>query len=118
MTPELIQLKSNFVDVIDASASTEVLTLAGELSSRRYYRILVKKPSEDAQTPSYVLQAAESFNDPEQHPFLLAQQLFTEIGIRVPKFLASQDKKVGFLSKTAETFTYSIVKNLACTAKL
>lgn len=85
MTPELVQLKSNFVDVFDANANTEVLTLAGELSSRKYYRILVKKPSEEHITPSYVLQAAESFNDPERHPFLLAQQIFSALGIRVPK---------------------------------
>jgi len=85
MTPELVQLKSNFVDVIDANANTEVLTLAGELSSRKYYRILVKKASEEHSTPSYVLQAAESFNNPERHPFLLAQQVFMAVGIRVPK---------------------------------
>lgn len=84
MTPELLQLKSNFIDVFE-NANTEVLTLAGELSNRKYYRILVKKPSEESSTPSYVLQAAESFSDPERHPFLVAQQIFRHIGIRVPK---------------------------------
>ncbi len=85
MTPEIGQLKSNFIDVIDSTANTEVLTLAGELSTRKYYRILVKKPSQAESTPSYVLQAAEAFSDPEQHPFLLAQQIFVQVGIRVPK---------------------------------
>lgn len=84
MTPELLQLKSNFVDVFE-NTNPEVLTLAGELSNRKYYRIVVKKPSEGSSTPSYVLQAAESFSDPEQHPFLIAQQIFRHIGIRVPK---------------------------------
>ncbi len=89
MTPEKGHLKSNFHNlfdgVFDASENTEVHTLAGELSSRRYYRILVKKPAGGHSTPSYVLQAAESFNDPEKHPFLIAQQIFAELNIRVPK---------------------------------
>lgn len=89
MTPEKGPGKSNFHNlfekVFDASASTEVLTLAGELSTRKYYRILVKNPTGQQTTPSYVLQAAESFQDPEQHPFLIAQQIFAHIGIRVPK---------------------------------
>lgn len=84
MTPEYLKLKSNFVDVFDASSTPEVLTLAGELSNRKYYRIFVKKPTDNL-TPSYVLQAAESFTNPAEHPFLIAQQIFSEIGILVPK---------------------------------
>jgi aminoglycoside/choline kinase family phosphotransferase len=85
MTPEIGQLKSNFVDLFDSTTNTEVLTLAGELSSRKYYRILVKKPSAKEPTPTYVLQAAEAFSEAEPHPFLLAQQIFVHLGIRVPK---------------------------------
>jgi hypothetical protein len=91
MTPEFGILKSKFVDVIHSNESTEVKVLAGELSTRKYYRISVTKPhgSEQEtlqrQTPSYVLQAAEAFDDPQHHPFLIAQQIFASFGIRVPK---------------------------------
>jgi len=89
MTPEKGPGKSNFHNlfdgVFDESVNTEVLTIAGELSTRKYYRILVKSPVGQTSTPSYVLQAAESFHDPEQHPFLVAQQIFSHLGIRVPK---------------------------------
>ena len=91
MTPEFGILKTKFVDVIQSTENAEVKVLAGELSTRKYYRISVTKPAgieQDTlqrQTPSYVLQAAEAFDDPQNHPFLIAQQIFASFGIRVPK---------------------------------
>lgn len=91
MTPEFGILKTKFVDVIQTNENAEVKVLAGELSTRKYYRISVTKPlgsdqeTLQRQTPSYVLQAAEAFDDPENHPFLIAQQIFAAFGIKVPK---------------------------------
>ena len=91
MTPEFRILKRKFVDVIQTNENAEVKVLAGELSTRKYYRISVSKPQGDnqetqqRQTPSYVLQAAEAFDDPQHHPFLIAQQIFASFGVRVPK---------------------------------
>ena len=104
MTPEHLLLKSNFIDVFDASSTPEVLTLAGELSNRKYYRILVKKPTQEQITPSYVLQAAESFSNPAEHPFLIAQQIFSELGIKVPKIYGVAGQAGWILVEDCEDF--------------
>jgi hypothetical protein len=103
MTPEFGILKSKFVDVIQTTENAEVKVLAGELSTRKYYRISVTKPSGvdqetlQRQTPSYVLQAAEAFDDPQHHPFLIAQQIFASFEFECQKFLEFQGRKGGSL---------------------
>ena len=94
MTPELNSLMCNFESVFDSSTKAEGTTLAGEMSTRRYYRIFVKTPTphkkeKSTEIPSYVFQASDMFQDPHQHPFLLAQKIFDAIGIRVPKIIGT-----------------------------
>lgn len=92
MTPELSSLKFNFESVFDSATKPEVTTLAGEMSTRKYYRIFVspkKSSSFEQKLSSYVLQASDMFHDPKTHPFLLAQKIFDGIGIRVPKIIGT-----------------------------
>ena len=93
MTPEIGLLKSSFLNLFEPSDSAEVLALAGELSTRKYFRIFVNKPSDDPTPPSYVLQAAEAFENPQRHPFLIAQQIFTALGVKVPKIFGVAGKE-------------------------
>src|SRR4051794_29548809 len=58
-------------------ADFQVLRLAGDASTRKYYRII----SEDR---SWVLMFWEPFEDPEKYPFLDVQRHFARNGIRVP----------------------------------
>jgi aminoglycoside/choline kinase family phosphotransferase len=96
MTPEFRQLKSTFVDVFDARASAGVMTLAGELSSRSYYRIYFDNKEFPSAQSSYVLQQAEVFGKKSQHPFVLGQKIFASLGIKVPK-IYGQDGKRGWI---------------------
>lgn len=52
--------------------------LAGDASSRHYYRVL------DRHGSKYVLQVSEVFKSSEEHPFLLARKILEKIGVPVP----------------------------------
>ncbi len=62
-----------------------VKKLAGDASSREYYRILV-----DSGGKSWVLQKSERFaqDSASSHPFIAAQKIFSAVGIPVPKILS------------------------------
>lgn len=62
-----------------------ILHLAGDLSSRKYYRLLNNQTLN-----SFILQIAEPFNDQDtsSHPFLSAQRLFKSLGVPVPEIVA------------------------------
>ena len=68
------------------SGSVEVKQLAGDASSRCYYRLTSAR-----ERMSLVLQVADSFpaEDAARHPFLCAQQLLHAVGVPVPRVLAT-----------------------------
>ena len=56
----------------------EVLQLAGDASTRKYYRVIFEDHSR-------VLMSWEPFGDPEAYPFLNVQAHLNRAGVRVPK---------------------------------
>lgn len=56
----------------------ECLQLAGDASTRKYYRIVFENQSR-------VLMSWEPFGDPAQYPFLNVQSHFAKVDVRVPK---------------------------------
>jgi len=70
------------------SEKLSVKKLAGDASSREYYR--VAHVAQDNAELSYVLQCAESFDEKKlsTHSFLSAQKLFSFAGVRVPQVIA------------------------------
>ena len=56
----------------------ETFQLAGDASSRKYYRIVFD-------TQSRVLMSWEPFQDPDNYPFLNVQRHFARVDVRVPK---------------------------------
>ncbi len=71
---------SQFENFLKAYLKTEnynIVPLAGDASSRRYYRIISEKNS-------WVLMEWEPFERIEDFPFLSVQQYFSQNGIRVP----------------------------------
>lgn len=59
----------------------ECLQLAGDASSRKYYRIVYDEHSR-------VLMSWEPFTDPANYPFLNVQAHFAKVDVRVPKVMA------------------------------
>lgn len=56
----------------------EAFQLAGDASSRKYYRIVFESQSR-------VLMSWEPFQDPDNYPFLNVQKHFARVDVRVPK---------------------------------
>ena len=69
---------SPFLDSILDTKDYRVLPLAGDASSRRYYRVV-------AEDKAWVLMEWEPFSDPDNFPFLSVQKYFSENKIRVPE---------------------------------
>lgn len=63
----------------------EVYALAGDASSRKYYRVVKKDKS-------YVLMEWEKFEDNDNFPFISVSNLFAKHKIAVPKILAKSPK--------------------------
>jgi aminoglycoside/choline kinase family phosphotransferase len=66
-----------------------VLTLAGDASARRYFRVIDKENS-------YVLMSWEPFPDEKAYPFLNVREHFEKNGVAVPKVVAVS-KEGGFV---------------------
>lgn len=72
----------------DSSKFLQIKKLAGDASSRRYYRIeKLDQPTEPVKPHSYVLQVAETFQekDIKAHPFVSAQKLLNCLQVPVPQ---------------------------------
>jgi aminoglycoside/choline kinase family phosphotransferase len=69
---------SKFVAKQIGTRDFECLPLAGDASSRKYYRIVYD-------TQSRVLMSWEPFQDPSHYPFLNVRDRFAEVDVRVPK---------------------------------
>ncbi len=70
-----------FLTTALGSSDISVLQLAGDASSRRYYRIVVGDQS-------YVLMVWEPFKDDGRYPFLNVLSHFESHGVQVPKVIA------------------------------
>ncbi len=82
-------LASVFHQFLDAN--TSIVKLAGDASSREYFRLQNKEKK------TFILQSSGAFSDPESHPFLIAQKLFSlEAKLPVPQILAF-DAKTGWI---------------------
>ena len=71
-------LFEDFLSPILHSANYSVLPLAGDASTRRYYRIVTE-------SKAWVLMEWEPFENPSNFPFLSVQEYFDKNNIRVPK---------------------------------
>ena len=60
------------------SQDFEIFQLAGDASTRKYYRIVYD-------TQSRVLMSWEPFQDPQNYPFLNVQAHFSKVDVRVPR---------------------------------
>lgn len=90
MTSELAleDIQKEFSSTLGAPSKyrPSLIKLAGDISTRRYYRITQGNDS-------FVLQVAEAFSSDNESAFLQGQQLFSKINIRVPKILDSRPAK-------------------------
>jgi N-acetylmuramate 1-kinase len=77
-------LKREFREHFDAGKEIQCLQLAGDASSRKYFRLRQNGSSR-------ILQWAEPFaiEDEESHPYIAAAKLLFTLGILAPKILAS-----------------------------
>ena len=66
-----------FSQLAESIDELKIIKLAGDASSRHYYRIAGQKKS-------WVLQVSEVFENSMTHPFLCGQKILKEIGARVP----------------------------------
>ena len=85
MSPDAIGLKATLQKFIEESIGTtqyNVLPLAGDASSRRYYRIVFEEDS-------CVLMEWEPFVDDGNYPFLNIQAHLKKHGVRVPNVIAT-----------------------------
>lgn len=73
---------SNFLDSFFQEQSYHIFQLAGDASTRRYFRVVVDGES------SYVLMVWEPFEDTPQYPFLSVLNEFANHSIAVPKIMA------------------------------
>lgn len=64
----------------------EILPLAGDASSRRYFRVVIGESSK-------VLMAWEPFENPDQFPFLNVQRLLAQSSVQVPDIIAFDEKR-------------------------
>jgi aminoglycoside/choline kinase family phosphotransferase len=67
-----------FVSKNIGSQDFEIFQLAGDASTRKYYRIVYD-------TQSRVLMSWEPFQDPQNYPFLNVQTHFSKVDVRVPR---------------------------------
>ncbi len=74
LSPEI----SHFISAKIGTTEFECLQLAGDASTRKYYRIVYDNQSR-------VLMSWEPFSDPDNYPFLNVQKHFCAMDIRVPK---------------------------------
>lgn len=81
-----LSLVSEFLEEHFGDSRSQVLTLAGDASSRRYFRV-VREPN------TYVLMLWEPFFNPESYPFLNVQEHFKKAGVRVPEVLTFSAEK-------------------------
>lgn len=80
---DALTLSARLPKTFSSAASIENLKkLAGDASSRSYYRVVTP-------AKTYVLQCAEPFVETQvaSHPFLSAQQLFLKAGLAVPQVI-------------------------------
>lgn len=82
---EIDQFRGFLTDNLQTS-DFEVLALAGDASSRRYYRVVVGESSR-------VLMAWEPFENPDQFPFLNVQRLLASSHVQVPEVIAYDEHK-------------------------
>ncbi len=71
----------NFLRESIAAEKLECLPLAGDASTRKYFRII-------SGDESYVLMSWEPFDDPKSYPFLNVQAHYEACGVHVPKVRA------------------------------
>ena len=81
---------ASFLSPFTESLEYKVLPLAGDASTRRYFRVVTEKDS-------WVLMDWEPFPDSEQFPFLSVQKYFSGHGVTVPKIFACDPKQGFFL---------------------
>lgn len=87
----LLQLEPFYSFLVQATGAREieVFPLAGDASSRRYYRVVVNEQSS-------VLMVWEPFVDDEKYPFLSVLRHFAAAGVNVPRLVA-KDPDAGFV---------------------
>src|SRR5687767_9492201 len=68
---------------------TNVEKLAGDVSTRQYFRIFCQKDDGSENEKSLMLQVSQPFerNGEHEHPFLAARELLATAGVPVPKIL-------------------------------
>lgn len=81
MSTALSREISQFIAKTVGTPDFECLQLAGDASTRKYYRVV-----HDSQ--SLVLMSWEPFGDPNSYPFLNVQAHFAKMDVRVPKVVA------------------------------
>lgn len=88
MAPIAKELMSAFSDSLHNAQSLHVEALAGDASSRRYYRI--KNSSQ-----SFVLQVDQAFDTTKisSHPYISALNLFKKLGLPVPEYYGAEASK-------------------------
>lgn len=74
LAPEILKFIAKQIGTQDF----ECLQLAGDASTRKYYRIVYDNRSR-------VLMSWEPFQDPDDYPFLNVQRHFAKVDVRVPK---------------------------------
>ncbi len=81
-------LKGEFRDFFDTREDIESTQLAGDASTRRYFRLFQGNSSR-------ILQWTEPFTREqlEKHPYIRAAELFAELGIPAPKVLATDPSR-------------------------
>lgn len=77
LSPEI----QNFIAKHVGGREYECLQLAGDASTRKYYRVVLEDQS-------LVLMSWEPFTDPSNYPFLNVQAHFARVDVRVPKVAA------------------------------
>lgn len=90
LDPSANDLSVAFPELFGAGAQLAIIKLAGDASSRRYYRV-----SDAGTRRSFVLQAAEAFRPAEEssHLFLSARTLLENWGVPVPRVFARSPER-------------------------
>jgi aminoglycoside/choline kinase family phosphotransferase len=84
-------LASTFANIVGkTSEDLEIIQLAGDASTRRYFRIIKKNSLRNDSRVSWILQCAETFdlNSSKKHSFLTGQSILRSVGVRVPRVIA------------------------------
>ncbi|MEZ4870840.1 MAG: phosphotransferase [Bdellovibrionales bacterium] len=80
VTPKQLNSINEFIAKVLKSGDFKVLPLAGDASTRKYFRVV----NDDK---SWVLMLWDPFNDIENYPFLNIRQHFAKAGVDVPKMI-------------------------------